>query len=96
MNQKPIVHRIIACEKCKASLWEFKVLSHIEGDTPDKAVVGSTEWKSANPLVSTREPGNTIECPICERPFMKVDTKNKRQQMLFINPETLKLEREWL
>lgn len=96
MKQEAKVHKVIVCDKCKQHLWEFKILSYSEGKTFDDAKVGSTQWKSVNPLVKTSKPGKSWDCPICHRPFIHHEAKTGRKQMFMYDVNTKRTAREWI
>ena len=93
---QPTISKTILCEKCKSPLWTFKILSYFEGKTHADAVVGATEWKSANPLVLTDNPGKDVNCPICKRPFMQTQPRTGRLQILMVDETSKRASREWL
>lgn len=86
--KKPVVEKIICCDKCDKPLWNLKILSHF-GD-----VVGSTQWANVAPGIP-QEPTD-MNCPLCEREFTHTHKPSGRKGLVHADPETGRKKMDWI
>lgn len=86
---KPLVEKVICCDKCHRPLWNLKILAVMGND------VASSEWLSLHPTIFKGEP-KSFECPLCKREFLFTHKKSGRKAMMLADPATGGRKLDWI